>query len=258
MMLPQQPPKLWQKVRTVTDVRPHTDISPCDALRDVDSALAPDARWKGFAVLDSGGVRPASLQDRQMQIARFVLSSAVPPEIRVHFETAKNLFLYAWFVYRFHPVAEQQVLASLEFALRERLKGEKDSASRRSGLSALLKTAQIRGLIRNDAIRNCAQWAMELARERYRHEALQQMIGSNTEEMILDETDVQPTDADLTYDWIGNFVESLPRIRNIHAHGTGMLYPNVLRTFDIVSDLINQLYGSDRVSPLNDGYPAHC
>ncbi|NMG32402.1 hypothetical protein [Aromatoleum evansii] len=71
------------------------------------------------------------------------------------------------------------------------------------------------------------------------------MIVSGIEEKVLDETCVQPTDADLAYDWIGNFVDILPRIRNIHAHGTSMLYPNVLRTFDIVSDLINQLYRSD-------------
>lgn len=232
----------------MTEAARHPDIPLCDALRDEDSALAPDARCESFAVIDSGGIRPASLQDQQRLIAGFALSSAVPLEIRVHFETAKNLFLYAWFVYRFHPVAEQQALASLEFALRKRLappKSENDDAGSRGGLSALLKRAHARGLIRNDAIRNRTHWAAELARERYRHEALLEMISSNAEEMVLHETDVQLTDADLAYDWIGNFVESLPRIRNIHAHGTSMLYPNVMRTFEIVSDLIDQLYCAD-------------
>lgn len=232
----------------MTEAARLSDIPLCDALRNADSALAPDARCEGFAVIDSGGSRPASLEDRQRLIARFVLSSAVPLEVRVHFETAKNLFLYAWFVYRFHPVAEQQALASLEFALRERLappKGENGDAGGRSGLSALLKRAQASGLVGNDAFRNRNQWATELARERYRHEALLEMIGSNAEEMVLHETDAQPTDADLAYDWIGNFVESLPRIRNAYAHGTSMLYPSVTRTFEIVSDLIDQLYRED-------------
>lgn len=210
--------------------------------------MEPDARCKGFSVLDSERLRPATLQDRHREAASFVLSCAVPLEIQTHFETAKNLYLYSWFVYRFHPVAEQQALASLEFALRDRvasLKGERNDTGGRSGMSALLKRAQALGLIRNDALRSRARWATELARERYRREALEKMIGLNIEKMILEETSVQPTDADFAYDWIGNFVEILPRIRNSHAHGTSMLYPNVLRTFDIVSDLINQLYRSD-------------
>ncbi|MBD5803601.1 hypothetical protein AZOA_30420 [Azoarcus sp. Aa7] len=37
-----------------------------------------------------------------------------------------------------------------------------------------------------------------------------------------------------------------------------MLYPNVLRAFDIVSELIDQLHRSDGHLPPNGGYPAHC
>lgn len=224
----------------MTEVTSFSDIPQCDLVRDIDSVSVPDARCQSFVVLDSEGVRPASLQDQHRSIATLVLSSAVPPDIRVQFETAKNLFLYSWFVYRFYPVAERQALTCLEFALRERLAPENSTS--RSGLSALLKRAHTSGLIRNEAIRNRVLWAMELARERYRHETLTKMINSNIDEMVLDETHVQPVEADLAYDWIGNFVESLPRLRNVHAHGTSMLYPNVLRTFDIVSDLIEQLY----------------
>lgn len=234
--------------RQRTDARSHLGVPQCDVLRDEMSVLLPDPRSEDFAVIDSGQVCPASLQDQQRLIAGFVLGSAVPLKIRTHFETAKNLFLYAWFVYRFHPVAEQQALASLELALRERFANTKDDnkgSGRLSGLAALLKRAQAGGLIRNHAIRNRIKWARELACERYRRDVVLEMISSNAEEMVLHDTDVQPTDADLAYDWIGNFVESLPRIRNIHAHGTSMLYPNVTRTFEIVSDLINQLYCAD-------------
>lgn len=221
------------------------DIPSCDALRDAESAVQPDARSTSFVVLDQEGIRPLSLHDRQQQIARFVLGRAVPKEIRVHFETAKNLFLYAWFVYRFHPVAEQQALASLEFALRERLSDGGSAGGGLRGLSALLKQARSRGLIRNEQIRRRAQWAIELARARYRHDMTIQMIRDNVDEMVLDDTNVQPSEDDLAYDWIGAFITSLPQIRNAHAHGTGMLYPNVLRTFEIVADLIDQLYDTD-------------
>lgn len=238
--------------RQGADTGSHSDIPRSDALRDEKSVLLPDPRSESFAVIDSGQVRPASLQDQQRLIASFVLGSAVPLKIRTHFETAKNLFLYAWFVYRFHPVAEQQALASLELALRERFaqtKDENKGTGYWSGLAALLKRAQAGGLIRNQTIRNREKWARELACERYRRDALLEMISSNAEEMVLHDADVQPTREDLAYDWIGTFVESLPRIRNTHAHGTSMLYPNVTRTFEIVSDLINQLYSVD--DPLN-------
>lgn len=62
-----------------------------------------------------------TLAERHADVSIFELLPTVPADIRIHFETAKNLYLYAWFVYRFYPVAEQQAIASLEFGLRERL-----------------------------------------------------------------------------------------------------------------------------------------
>jgi hypothetical protein len=48
----------------------------------------------------------------------------VPAPIREHFNTGKNLLLYAWFVYRFIPVAELHAYSTVEMALRERAKLE--------------------------------------------------------------------------------------------------------------------------------------
>jgi len=61
-------------------------------------------------------------------------------------------------------------------------------------------------------------------------------------EMVIDDSNVAPTDGELAYDWISMFVESLPNMRNDYAHGSHTLLPTVLRTFDIVCDLINQLF----------------
>lgn len=98
------------------------EVNPSDQLRDPQAALKPNAR-SDFTVAfrPDGSVSKMTLLDRHQMIAEYVLVDSVPQTIRVHFETAKNLYLYAWFVYRFYPVAEKQALASLEFALRERL-----------------------------------------------------------------------------------------------------------------------------------------
>jgi len=96
---------------------------PIDTLRPLEKLCEPDERARFLVRIDSrtGRSRPATAADQHGAVIDYRLNSTVPEEVVVHFETAKNLYLYAWFVFRFYPVAEQQALASLEFALRERL-----------------------------------------------------------------------------------------------------------------------------------------
>ena len=60
--------------------------------------------------------------------------------------------------------------------------------------------------------------------------------------MTIDYDSVQPNEEDLAFDWISHFAAHLPLQRNMHAHGSDLLYPNVLWTFEIVWELVNQLY----------------
>ncbi|WP_198674766.1 hypothetical protein [Rhodoferax ferrireducens] len=41
---------------------------------------------------------------------------------------------------------------------------------------------------------------------------------------------------------------TLPAIRNTYAHGSSMLHSTVLGTFEIVTDLVNQLYPAGSLS----------
>lgn len=109
----------------MSDGRPD-ELHPSESLRMVDSLCEPDPRNLSFVCFDAsaGGFRSVTATDQIGDIAQFTLRDEVPEPVRVHFETAKNLYAYAWFVYRFHAVAEQQALTSLEFALRLRLKDE--------------------------------------------------------------------------------------------------------------------------------------
>ena len=80
-------------------------ISPADGLRDERAALEPDTRTRTTnAICADGTVSMVTLAERHADVSQFDLTLAVPLDIRVHFETAKNLYLYACFVYRFYPV----------------------------------------------------------------------------------------------------------------------------------------------------------
>lgn len=217
-------------------------------LRTPEHVTQADTRSEGFALFDAMGSRPVTLVDRYEDIQGFELNPAVPHSIRVHFETAKNLYLYSWFVYRFFPVAEQQALISLEFALRERLPPSKLTGKgkpRKEGLFDRLTRARDLGLIRNQGLKIRERVAMRRARERYEHESLEEMIRTGVTEMVLDDSRIEPDEHDLNGDWIGRFIESLPKIRNEYAHGSHMLHSTVLGRFEIVCDLINQLYPNE-------------
>ncbi|MGK5023128.1 hypothetical protein [Janthinobacterium sp. RB2R34] len=85
-------------------------INSCDSVRTSGNVQAPDPR-----------TQHQTLEQRLGYIDQFTLSADVPDEVRIHFETGRNLFVYAWYVYRFNMVAEQHILASLEMAARIRL-----------------------------------------------------------------------------------------------------------------------------------------
>ncbi len=82
-----------------------------DPLKPLDRIYEPDERQISFT---------ASLEDRHAALEEITLSDAAPLDVRQLFETAKNLSLYSWFVYRFHQVSELISFSALEMALRER------------------------------------------------------------------------------------------------------------------------------------------
>lgn len=224
-------------------------LHPSESLRTVDSLCEPDPRNLSFARFDDGigGFRPITAADQLGDIAQFKLRDEVPEPVRVHFETAKNLYAYAWFVYRFHAVAEQQALTSLEFALRVRLADEiRRSSPKRTrlprGLHEWLTVALARGAISNDRISWRSEWALQRARSRAPVEQILEMQRLGLSIARVDYSTAQPSAEDLNRDWIGLFIQNLPKIRNAYAHGAELLHPTVLDTFGIVRELVNQLF----------------
>jgi hypothetical protein len=58
----------------------------------------------------------------------------------------------------------------------------------------------------------------------------------------LDESDIQITAEDLDWDYVKMLPGLLPMVRNDYAHGSTQLHNWGLRSFQIVSQIINQLY----------------
>ena len=221
-------------------------LQPCESLRTIESLCEPDVRNGYFSRFDSerGELGPITVDDHLADIKSFTLNSKVPEPIRIQFETARNLYAYAWFVFRFYPIAEQHALTSLEFALRERLAAEvtQSGTKRPSGLKSWLREARKRGAISNDRFSWRAERAMQRARNRAEFQLIQNMQRRGLTQTVVDYSNVEPLPEDFDEDWIAVFIETLPEIRNRYAHGSDVLHNAVLRTFEIVSELINQLF----------------
>ncbi|RUO24455.1 hypothetical protein CWE09_11395 [Aliidiomarina minuta] len=91
-----------------------------ECLRALEHMQAPDPRWSAFGHIEQNGVESISLERNAKPIQEINLNDEVPDSVVVHFETAKNLALFAWHVYRFVPVAELHAFISVEFALKEK------------------------------------------------------------------------------------------------------------------------------------------
>ena len=208
-------------------------MQDADSLRTAITVFAPDPRTNH------------TLHDRHHVISQFQLAEHTPEAVRIHFETAKNVFLYAWCVFRFHMVAEHYLFSTLELALRERLCQVRlisRETERSPGLSTLLKIARDSKLVSNDRFVGRERWMLTRAKSRYSHEMAIRMIKEGIEKEDSDESNVQPTAEDIAFDWLDNLIEHLPNQRNMHAHGTDMLYATVLWSFEVVCELTNQLF----------------
>ncbi len=188
-----------------------------DVLKPFEEILEPDSRQKAFVILNRETLqyRERTLKDHYSAIKEIELSTSVPEKIRKHFDTARNLLLYSWFVYRFIPVAEMHAFASVEYALKEK-----------SGKTDLMFKRLLRLAIEEKWIRDSGFKYFRLKGEQPEE---QRSIAGDP-----DQRDVQG--------YCKVLLDSLPYLRNELAHGSSMLYPGGLTTIAICADLINQLF----------------
>lgn len=225
-----------------------------DGLRTPEHLCDPDPRARYFVRVhpESGSIQPLSISNLYESVAAYPLSDAVPENVRILFDTARNLYLYAWFVYRFYNVAEQQAFACLEMALRERLKDEmplpeeywpRKREEQPPSLRPMLRYIIDWSYIQNKGFRTWRDRGIIRSRQRYEMEKLQEMQEKGLDSIDLDYSEVVVTDKDLQdYDYLSVLLKHMPSARNDYAHGSGILHNQVLHSFEVVSELVNQLF----------------
>jgi hypothetical protein len=224
-----------------------TEIASADLFRGLTEIDQADVRSSFFSRFDEEGIREDSLAQHHADIARIELSPHIPSDVVIQFETARNLYLYAWYVYRFYPVAQHQALTCLELGLRERI-GQSLPAKylRRPTdvptMRPLLRYAIDCGLIKNEAFRQWREHVQRRAETRYRDEQIDAMIKAGYESCELRYENAVPNEQDKDFDYLAILKEVLPGIRNSLAHGSTNLSNQVLGTFELVQEILDQLY----------------
>jgi len=183
------------------------------------------------------------------RISKYELDEAIPVEIRVQFETAKNLYLYSWFVFRFFNVAEHQAYITLELGLKELFKDElPDKYKDRFGntsMKRLLQYAVDMEYIQNSDFTTQQERSYSRAKARYELEKSTEMAEKGLSEIVIDHSEVEVLPCD-NVEYLEILLNAIPRLRNHYAHGATSLYESVLNTFEIVSELLNAAYGRVR------------
>jgi hypothetical protein len=91
-----------------------------EQLKRLEDICRPDERNRNRVDVDysTGAMTPTGVESIYAAVEEIRLNAGVPEEVRSHFEVARNLAVYSWFVYSFHEVAVMQAMASLEMAVR--------------------------------------------------------------------------------------------------------------------------------------------
>lgn len=206
-------------------------MSDAEILRNLNNFLNPDPRMSDVRI-----------EHLHLKIDELRLNKNVPEDIVIQFETAKNLFLYSYFVYRFHHIADLQAIATLELALKTKFDELSIHYRSNCGLGKLLDKAEENCLIRSEDIPGYYESALRKAKQRHFFYNIQKMHEENLETIEIDESNISPSPADYDLGYLKSTFENLREIRNIFAHGaTALFFPN-LNILILVRALINTLY----------------
>jgi len=178
--------------------------------------------------LPDGSIRRRNLDDHYAAIGAVRLYSMIPVQVQQPFETARNLYLYAFFAHRLLMVAELQVRISVEFALSARATQDEIRSKEKRGLAAML------------ALAIHHRWIVDVGFARFRRN---EEIRSHNHELWPDVFKDLPESLKCDpQQYCKILAKNFQTIRNTLAHGSNMLYPTVLGSFEIAADIINQLF----------------
>jgi hypothetical protein len=188
------------------------------------------------------------LSDNHAVLSQMVLHAQVPSNVRQLFETAKNVSLYSWFVYRFHQVAEMVAFSALELALQERT-GRAEfapSTNRRiPGLRELLVKAKEDKWIKTENFPSLRDMGVKRAKSLQFTRFLQKQVMTPAEIVQTpDPTEEEIAAAMREIDVPQILIDSVPHLRNSLAHGSSRLSPTSLWILRLTSEAIDQMFES--------------
>lgn len=232
-----------------------------DGLKPLDELLQPDVRHSYMQLTDhqTGESRPIVLADHYSAIEAYSLHRGVPHDVATQYDVARNIYLYAWFEYRFFNAAEANVLTVLEFAIKERIgkpgiksyikerkrqnKEITGNAGRVSdGMKTLIEYCRDHRLIRNEGFSAWHRQPRLKAEMEHMNAMTAEMSEAGEDSREIDYSSLDFPEPGYSYDHVQHLIDHTNKIRNIYAHGTSMLYGNVLYSFEMVAEFINQIY----------------
>lgn len=209
-----------------------------DPLKSLSTICDPDVRQKNIL---------GTLQDYHSILTTIDLNGNVPVDVRQLFETAKNLSLYSWFVYRFHQVSELVAFSALEMALRMRYIEENpsdpDKKQSSPTLYKLMQHAKDNKWITNDGFPSLYNHAKYSAQNKKFIEIIETHDFYAEQDVEVDEpTEEEISEALSNIDMVAAITQNTHKLRNDLAHGSSTLHPNSISTLRTVSETINQIY----------------
>ena len=94
-----------------------------------DEILVPDRRFVLLHNASGLGLSTITIADHHHRVGGISIDLAAPLDVRVLFDRARNVFLYAWHCYELLVVSEMQAFGALELALKLRLLGSSEAIS---------------------------------------------------------------------------------------------------------------------------------
>jgi hypothetical protein len=214
-------------------------VGQIERMRLLQDLAKPDPRHLGRSDL---------LASRYTELEGIHVDESVPDNVRQLFETAKNLSLYSWYVYRFHPVARLVAYTCLESALRQLVLRDASFPKNklRNGrpvFKEMLKHAVEHGWLRNEGFEIARHLAGVRAKQLVTIGQIEEMTALGLERIESREPSAEEIAAELeSSTYVHGLTESIPLIRNHLAHGGSFLDSGSVAILKIVAEALNQLY----------------
>lgn len=206
-----------------------------DPLKKLEDVLEPDERQSYML---------GELHDYHKVLSEIKLNHNVPVEVRQLFETAKNVSLYTYFVYRFHQVSEIVGYSALELAIKILCENDDELDEVPHGLGKLMFHAKKKKWLDNEYFDDLQESTAIGIKQKRIKQAEKELKNHGK---LLNDPDRDITESDIrdginkSYA-VDGLISFTLKFRNNLAHGSKMLYPSSMSMLEKTAGIINYIY----------------